>query len=93
MRHGLSRDECESESVVQVIAGSDTTGTTIRSALLFIVGTPRVYSHLMKEAREAVNSGKVSSDPITYKQGKQLSYLQVMEHRKARLKILILLRL
>jgi cytochrome P450 len=86
MRHGLSRDQCETESVVQVIAGSDTTGTTIRSALLFIVGTPRVYIHLMKEAREAINSGKVSSQPITYKQGKQLPYLQVMNHHQVRLR-------
>lgn len=87
MRHGLSRDQCETESVVQVIAGSDTAGTTIRSALLFTVGTPRVYSRLMKEARDAINSGKVSSSkPITYKQSKQLSYLQVINRRKVRLR-------
>ncbi|EMD95312.1 hypothetical protein COCC4DRAFT_65407 [Bipolaris maydis ATCC 48331] len=86
MRHGLSRDQCETESVVQVIAGSDTTGTTIWSALLFIVRTPRVYSHLMKEAREVINSGKVSSKPITYKQGKQLSCLQAVIYEAIRVR-------
>ncbi|PVI02590.1 cytochrome P450 [Periconia macrospinosa] len=87
MRHGLSRDQCETESVVQVIAGADTTGTTIRSALLFIMGTPRVYSRLMKEAREAINSGKVSSSqPITFKQGKQLPYLQAVVYEAIRVR-------
>ena len=79
MRHGLTQAQCEAECVVQVIAGSDTTGTTIRTALLFIIGTPRVYSHFMKEMRSAVDSGLVSpSDPITYEQGKKLPYLQVI---------------
>ena len=80
MRHGLTQAQCEAECVTQVIAGSDTTGTTIRTALLFVITTPRVYSSFMKEMRSAVNSGLVSpSDPITYEQGKKLPYLQVID--------------
>ncbi len=78
MRHGLSREQCEAECVVQIIAGSDTTGTTIRTALMFVLGTPRIYTRFMKEARSAVDAGLVSSfAPITYEQGKKLPYLQV----------------
>lgn len=80
MRHGLSREQCEAECVVQIIAGSDTTGTTIRTALMFVLGTPRIYTHFMKEARLAIEAGLVSSSvPITYEQGKKLPYLQVCD--------------
>ncbi len=78
MRHGLSQAQCEAECVVQIIAGSDTTGTTIRTALLFVLKTPRIYARFMEEARLAISSGHVSSSaPITYEQGRKLPYLQV----------------
>ncbi|KAH8892824.1 cytochrome P450 [Thozetella sp. PMI_491] len=85
MRHGLSQRQCEAECVVQVIAGSDTTGTTIRSAIRFIVGTPRIYTNLMDEIRSAIDSGLVSSfAPITYEQGKKLPYLQAVIYEAIR---------
>ena len=78
MRHGLSQSQCEAECVVQIIAGSDTTGTTIRTALLFILSSPRIYNRFMEEARSAINSGLVSpSVPITHGQGTKLPYLRV----------------
>src|SRR3569833_3470631 len=80
MRHGLSREQCEAECVVQIIAGSDTTGTTICTALMFVLGTPRIYTRFMKEARSAIDAGLVSSSaPITYEQGRKLPYLQVCD--------------
>ncbi|KAM7208157.1 cytochrome P450 [Naviculisporaceae sp. PSN 640] len=76
MRHGLTQAQCEAECVVQVIAGSDTTGTTIRTALLHILSTPRIYNRFMAEAREAITSGLVSRDkPVTYEQARKLPYL------------------
>jgi len=85
MRHGLSREQCEAECVVQIIAGSDTTGTTIRTALMFVLGTPRIYNRFMKEARSAMDAGLVpSSTPITYEQGKKLPYLQVCDQQDIR---------
>lgn len=78
MRHGLTQAQCEAECVVQVIAGSDTTGTTIRTALLFILSTPRIYNRFMEEIRESIATGLVSPvNPITYGQAKKLPYLQV----------------
>ena len=83
MRHGLSQGQCEAECVVQIVAGSDTTGTTIRTALLFVLGTPRIYNRLMKEISSAIDSRLVSSsEPITYEQGKKLPYLQVSHHSR-----------
>jgi cytochrome P450 len=78
MRHGLSQPQCEAECVVQIIAGSDTTGTTIRTAMLHLLSTPRIYNRFMQEARSAMAEGLVSpSAPITYEQAKKLPYLEV----------------
>src|SRR3569833_1993190 len=80
MRHGLSREQCEAECVVQIIAGSDTTGTTIRMVFILDMVTTVIYTSFMKEARSAMDSGLVpSSTPITYEQGKKLPYLQVCD--------------
>ena len=71
MRHGPTQAQCEAECVVQVIAGSDTTGTTIRTALLLILSSPRIYTRFMTEAQEAVSNGLLSPvSPITYEQAK-----------------------
>jgi len=79
MRHGLTQPQCEAECVVQIIAGSDTTGTTIRTTLLFTLSTPRIYNAFRAEARAAIASGLVSpSAPITHDQGKKLPYLTAL---------------
>ncbi|KAH8651131.1 cytochrome P450 [Xylariales sp. PMI_506] len=85
MRHGLSQAQCEAECVVQIIAGSDTTGTTIRTAMLYALATPRVYTRLMSEIRSTVDSGLVSSTTtITYEQGKKLPYLHAVIYEALR---------
>lgn len=87
MRHGLTQSQCEAECVVQIIAGSDTTGTTIRTALLLILSSPRIYNRFMDEAREAVASGLVSAQkPITYAHAKELPYLQAIIYESLRLR-------
>ncbi|EFQ26012.1 cytochrome P450 [Colletotrichum graminicola] len=87
MRHGLTREQCEAECVVQVIAGADTTGTTIRSALMLVTSTPRVYSRFVEEIKSAVDSGLVSSSTtITYEQGKKLPYLQAVIYEAIRVR-------
>ncbi|KAM7202670.1 cytochrome P450 [Rhypophila sp. PSN 637] len=87
IRHGLTQVQCEAECVVQVIAGSDTTGTTIRTALWMILGSPRIYNRLMDEAKQAIANGLVSADaPITYEQAKKLPYFQGIIHEALRLR-------
>lgn len=71
--------------MVQIIAGADTTGTTIRTALLFLFSTPRIYNRFMQEARSAFTSGLVSpSTPITYDQARKLPYLEAVIYESLR---------
>ncbi|KAJ3945074.1 uncharacterized protein N0V96_005097 [Colletotrichum fioriniae] len=47
--HGLTQEEAESEILLQIIAGSDTTATAIRATLLYIITNPRVHNKLLAE--------------------------------------------
>ncbi|KAK4169772.1 putative cytochrome P450 E-class, group IV [Cladorrhinum sp. PSN259] len=75
VRHGLTKRQCETEALIQIVAGSDTTATAIRATLLFIMTTPRVYNALREEIDKAVGSAKVSN-PITNAEALELPYLQ-----------------
>lgn len=72
----MTRDECETQVLLQIVAGSETTATAIRSTLLHIVTTPSVYHAIKEEITVATKTGKISS-PITYEEAKNLPYLQV----------------
>ncbi|KAH8724033.1 benzoate 4-monooxygenase cytochrome-like protein P450 [Phaeosphaeriaceae sp. PMI808] len=56
-RHGLTKDELFTEAVLQILAGSDTTATAIRSIMLYIISNPRVYLKLQAEIDAAVSRG------------------------------------
>jgi len=71
IRHGLTQRQCETEAIFQVVAGSDTTATAIRSTLLYIITTPHVYQALLREIDEAN-----LSTPIKGAEGETLPYLQ-----------------
>ncbi|KAK3988432.1 Pisatin demethylase [Cladorrhinum sp. PSN332] len=75
VRHGLTQRQCETEAIIQIVAGSDTTATAIRATLLFVMTTPRVYNALRDEMDAAVKAGKVSS-PISNAEALELPYLQ-----------------
>lgn len=75
--HGLGRDDAEGEAVVQIIAGSDTSATAIRSTLLFLITSPHVYVRLQREIDEGVRAGRISS-PITDAEARQFPYLQAV---------------
>lgn len=77
IRHGLTQDEASGEVLLQVIAGSDTSATTIRVVILFLIMNPGAYRKLQAEIDDAIASGKISS-PITDSEGKQLPYLQAV---------------
>jgi len=57
VRHGLDTEELVSESVLQVVAGSDTTATALRCIFLYVMTHPRVYRQLQREI-DAVGKGK-----------------------------------
>lgn len=78
MARGLSLEECKSESLVQVIAGSDSTSSTIRMTMLYIISSPRIYLRLQREIDETVShftdQDEVPSDSLA----RQLPYLQAV---------------
>lgn len=76
MRHGMNKSETIAESLIQIIAGSDTTATAIRSTMLYIITTPIVYQRLKSEIHTSLASGAAST-PITNAESKSLPYLQV----------------
>jgi cytochrome P450 len=76
MRHGMNKSETLAESLIQIIAGSDTTATSIRSTILYIISTPRVYQRLKQEIQDAMASGNLSA-PISNAHAKSLPYFQV----------------
>ncbi|KAK1635288.1 cytochrome P450 [Colletotrichum phormii] len=77
LAHGLTREEAEGETLVQIIAGSDTTATAIRTTMLYLMTSPSCYSKLAKEVREAANAGVISS-PVTNREAGGLQYLQAV---------------
>ncbi|RDW78362.1 hypothetical protein BP5796_06214 [Coleophoma crateriformis] len=53
VKNGLTQAECESEVLLQIMAGGDTTATAIRMTLFHLISTPAVLSKLLEEIREA----------------------------------------
>ncbi|GFG26524.1 pisatin demethylase [Aspergillus udagawae] len=72
--HGMTQDEANSETLVQIVAGSDTTATAIRVTFLHIISSPHIYLTLRKEID---NAGLISS-PITKTEAEKLPYLQAV---------------
>jgi len=76
--HGLTEEEAKAEVMVQILAGSDTTSGAIRTILLYLMGTPSVYSKLQTEIDDAVAAGRASSPVIADHEAKTLPYLQAV---------------
>lgn len=78
-RNGLNKDDLLTEAFLQILAGSDTTATAIRSTMLHLISNPRVYRKLQAEVDEAVARGDVSPDGIVQdKTLRSLPYLQAV---------------
>lgn len=72
---GLSQTQCEVESFIQIIAGSDSTTTTVRNTMYLLAGNPTAYLRLRAEIDSAVSDGRVSSPVITHAEAQRLPYL------------------
>ena len=77
IRHGLTEEELAGESLLQVVAGSDTTSATIRMVMLNLMISPPYYQKLQTEIDSAIAAGKVSS-PVQDSEAKRLPYLQAV---------------
>jgi cytochrome P450 len=78
IRHGLTQLEAESESLLQIMAGADSTATAIRITMWYVMSNPLVYSKLQKEIDEADAKGLLSSPVISDAEAKMLPYLQAV---------------
>lgn len=77
--------ECECECLFMIVAGSDTTSSTIRMAMLHLITSPRIYNRLKEVIREAVQSGNASS-PINIEEAKRIPYLQAFIYESIRIR-------
>jgi cytochrome P450 len=77
VRHGLSKDELFTETLEQILAGSDTTASALRTIMLHIIANPRVYKILQAEIDQLVKSGKAGVT-IPDSEARQLKYLNAV---------------
>ncbi|RSL52120.1 hypothetical protein CEP53_008193 [Fusarium sp. AF-6] len=85
IRHGLTQEEASRESLLNVVAGSDTSATTIRVIMLSLLSNPMAYRNLQKEIDDAIKSGRISS-PVTDAEARKLPYLQAAIQEGLRIK-------
>ncbi|KAK5319343.1 hypothetical protein LTR70_004962 [Exophiala xenobiotica] len=72
IEHGLTQAENADESLLQILAGSDTSGTIMRAAIIYITSNPRICRRLQEELTTAdTPPGEV----ISYARALQLPYL------------------
>lgn len=74
-KKGLDQVQCECESALQVLAGSDSTSITIRCLLFRLTSTPTAYMKLRTEIDEAIEKGNLSYPVATYAETQKLPYL------------------
>ncbi|KIW08117.1 uncharacterized protein PV09_01052 [Verruconis gallopava] len=75
LRHGLSQTDAEGETVLQIIAGADTSATIMRVVLLYVLSSPAIYNKLINEIDVGIKEGRISS-PIKDAEARRLPYLQ-----------------
>jgi cytochrome P450 len=77
--HGLTESDLVAESVMQILAGGETTATGLRATLLYIITNPRIYTTLQAEIDNAVKTeGKISNPVIKDTEWRHLLYLQAV---------------
>lgn len=69
--------ELMSHAASNVLAGSDTTASTLRALFYYLCRTPAVHDKLLAEIDEAERNGQLS-DPVTFEEAQQLNYFQAV---------------
>jgi cytochrome P450 len=77
VRNGISQRQIEAEILIQVMAGSDTTASGIRSTFLRLLTSPRTLYKLRAEIDAALADGRAST-PIKQSEARELPYLQAV---------------
>lgn len=58
-----------------IIAGSETTASALRTAILHVITCPRVYNQLKREIADVVRAGRAGT-PIAFDEARKISYLR-----------------
>lgn len=85
LRHGLSEEDVYSETIAQILAGSDTTATALRCSMMYLITHPPVVAKLRAEIDKAVSSGATSATGIASDAClRGMPYLQAVVHEVLR---------
>jgi len=78
--HGLNRDDLVTESILQILAGSDTTATSLRVIMLYVISHPNVYRRLQKEVDRTVEKGLTTTGKEVVSEAvcKGMEYMQAV---------------
>lgn len=77
MKKGVTVREAVNQSLVQVVAGTDSIATSIRMTILYVSSSPRIHAKLVAELDRAAAAGLLS-DPIQPAEARELPYLQAV---------------
>ena len=79
-RRGLTSEELISEGAFQVMAGADTTATSLRVIFLYLLSHPRAYAKLQAEIDAAVRDGRAPASPgvVSDVEVRKMEYLQAV---------------
>ncbi|KAF5679158.1 cytochrome P450 monooxygenase [Fusarium heterosporum] len=86
IKNGLSQEQASRESLLNVVAGSDTTATTIRMVMLCLLSNPVAYRKLQEEIDTGIKNRTISS-PISDAEARKLPYLQAIIQEGLRIKV------
>lgn len=89
IRRGVDRRQCETEVLLQIVAGSDTVATPIRGTLLYLLSSPQAYDRLRTEIDNFIaGRGEIDRDEtgvIMNGEALQLPYLQAVIYEGLRM--------
>jgi len=74
INNGLTQEETLSESLLMILAGSDTTSSAIRATMLCILTSPLTYRTLQRE----IDSATLSTPVVRDEEARKLVYLQAV---------------
>ena len=75
---GLTQEQAEVESHLQIMAGADSTSSALRLTFMLLLGNPTAYAKLNAEIETAIEAGKISYPVITLAEAQQMPYLQAV---------------
>jgi cytochrome P450 len=80
----MSMDDIFAISITNIAAGSDTTAVTLTALFYHLLKHPSSYQRLQQEI-DAASAGGLIDDPITFRQARNLPYLQAVIKEALRL--------